>query len=369
MELYTLDDNYNRADIIEEYESAIWTERFIEPGDMKLILPATQGNYKLLTPGTLMGLRGSREVMILEDREIQDGMMTVNGKTLEFFFDERFIDRAVLAGPPGEILGDIVNLMQSRHERAYAIPRLRTGLLDDTDTRIIKVVHFGTVHTTLLELARKYNVGMGVYWVRDHDKHELVFSTRKGVDRTTNQKENELVRFSPNLDNLANVKELLSIADSKTTVIANPPNIPIAAGVPPMRLSSMPQPKASEATKHFKERILEISGSDITSEILGEGTAEQKRQALSLILYNRAKKALFENKKIRVVDGEITPNTRYRYGTAYHLGDLVEVEGYFGTPVKGLMNEYIRSNDGTGERAYPTVSEPSEPVYEIISPQ
>jgi len=366
MELYILDNDYNRADIIEEFESAIWTERFIDPGDVKITIQGTWANYKLLKPGTLINLRGSREVMILEDRSVEDGLMTVNGKTIEYFFDERFMDKTILTGAPGEILGGMVDQMQARHDRDYAIPRLRTGSLDDSDTRIIKVAQFGPVHTALLELAKKYGIGMAVLWTRKDRQHEFVFTTRKGIDRTSHQDKNPLVRFSPHLDNLANVKEFLSVADSKTTVIVNPPKIPVAEGMGIIKISNIDKPK--KTLEHFTERIIEINCADMTEERFGVGTDYEKRNLIYDSMMARAKGALLYNKKARVIDGEITPASQYKYGKDYLLGDWVEIQGFVGDPVTGIVNEHIRSHDGTGERSYPTVTSPSDSVIDEIFP-
>src|SRR3954452_2195219 len=94
MEFYTLNpQTFEREALVDEFESVIWTERFIAAGDIKLVLEATHERLQLLAPGTLLSLNESREIMVLDTREVNNGAITVSGKTLEAFFQYRYTDR------------------------------------------------------------------------------------------------------------------------------------------------------------------------------------------------------------------------------------------------------------------------------------
>lgn len=356
MELYTIDpDNGYRRDIlIDAYESMVWAERYIEPGDITLILPATTKFANLMRPGTLLGLSTSRELMRIGTRLIEGGKLTATGKTLESFFDHRQHDKLTLFDPPGYILGDIVANMQTRKNGVHAIPRVRLGDLDWTLDNVVEVVNAGSVHQSLLTLAKKYLVGMALYWIKreDGDGYDLVFSTRKGEDRTEGS--NPIV-FSPDLDNFANVKELLSDVDAKNFAVAYPPkNLALAEGWDPMEVS------LNGNHTGLDRRVAEINMDFITKPEQLEGeTTEDKQNSLSRMMYDRARAALLPKK--RIIDGEFTPTAQYKYYTepnpegrpVYRLGDLVEVRGHFMEPTKSILAEFIHSSDATGSRSYP----------------
>src|SRR4051812_18509825 len=101
MEFYTLDPfTLERKDIIDGFQSAIWTEKFIEAGEAKLVLPATRDHIRILAPSTLLSLRGSTELVLLDTREISEGMLTVSGKTLEAFFEVRGTESGIYRNVP-----------------------------------------------------------------------------------------------------------------------------------------------------------------------------------------------------------------------------------------------------------------------------
>src|SRR5690606_8710224 len=85
MELYTLDGLLRRTEIIEGYESFLWTDRYAGIGDFQIIVGSTQQNRNLLASGTLLGLSESKTVMKVEtiiDKEDDEGrkLLTITGR-------------------------------------------------------------------------------------------------------------------------------------------------------------------------------------------------------------------------------------------------------------------------------------------------
>lgn len=370
MEIYTLtvetiDDvtDYKRDQIIDEYESVIWTERFIEPGDFRLIFPASYRNAVLARPGTLFGCDRSRELMISDTREIADGMITVSGKTFEAFFANRVTEAENILTNSAEAMQRIVENMQGTN---WAIPGLRIGLTAETFDQVFVPLKKDEVYAKLREIADKHQIGMAVYWVkREDDTHELVFSTRLGEDRT------DQILFSPDLDNLANVKELYSTADSKSTVLVYPPEDisgtgELMDGIGPAEVSNL----NSFNTNPLDLRVLSMTLGNIPEDEIEGADDDEKRLFVIQKMQEKAQDELKNRKKKRVVDGEITPEVQFTYYTQlnpaqdneYRLGDSVKIAGNFTDPVIGTVTEYIQSADGTGTRAYPSVVVPADPV-------
>jgi hypothetical protein len=56
-------------------------------------------------------------------------------------------------------------------------------------------------------------------------------------------------------------------------------------------------------------------------------------------------------------DGSINQDiSPYIYGVDYNLGDIVRIAGDYGLDQKARVTEYIRSEDNTGVKSYPTLT-------------
>lgn len=386
MELFTLNPiDLNLDKMIESYESLIWTERFIEPGDTRIVVPASRAMYKQLAPGTLVRLSASREPMLLETRSIEDGMMTVTGKTVEAFFEHRTVRKTKYTDVPGKILGAVVNQMQTEHVNLTTrFARIRTGLLDETGDVVTERIAAGPAYTALQGIANKHHVGMALYWTKrdTNDGYDLVFSTRTGTDLTRAQNEHNFVLFSPELDNFADIKELTSVAGSKTVVIIRAPKnyqelfptSPQEIGIGDVLVQVDTGPYHDYEWNPFTARMgPDINTDDITTEDLGDGTPLERRTVLYDIMASRGKSYLKQNLKTVLIDGELPQAalSQYRYyleantddAVEYRLGDIVEIGGNYTDPIPGVVAEYIYSVDGSGVRSYPTITPKPLPLY------
>lgn len=365
MELYTLDGTFLRDTVVDEYESLIWTERYSKNGDFQLVLPSTPQRAIDLAEGQFVGLRGSDEVIQIQTQSIENGLMTVNGITVETFFNERWIltsiDPAVhewkLRDHPGKILGKIVEETVIAGGD-YLTPTYKIGgilnempylVLGPTTAAgdIVNVtVPFGPMYDALASIAETYKIGMKLYLSRaDPFGYEFSFTTWVGEDRTSAQLVNDLVRFSAGQDSLANGKELHSISGYKTVAYVFPPS-----WSPTTAVQVVYAPGVDPTSVGFDRRVLVLEASDISSdEVTGTVT-------LISLMQQKGKDALANNNFIKVFDGEVIPQPNFVYGTDYYLGDIVELVDQSGIPQRAMITEYIRSKDATGESGYPTVS-------------
>lgn len=367
MDLYTLESytgTYNRSELIDDYESLIWTERFIEAGDTRIVLPATSANVALVAPGTLVGVSTSRELMLLDNRSIEDGAITVTGKTLEAFFEQRYIERLAIWETPENIMKTIVLNMQDRNNGLYQIPGLTTVLDEASGGQVWRKFPTQSAYTGLLDMAKAFQIGMGVYWTVNEvtEGYDLIFETRGGRDMTRK------ILFSPELDNLADIKELFSETDSKTDVTVYPPT----SLAEPDKLAEYMGPVSASNFQNsinpFKRRMMYMTLEDVNEDDLDGATREEKQDSLRDLMQDKAWEVLKSKKRVRMVDGEITPESQYSYYTQYNplgemeyqLGDSVKIAGNFTTPITGMITEYIQSSDPTGARSYPTVVVPAD---------
>lgn len=364
MEPFTLTRDFLKEDIIDGFESIIWTERYYGDSQVEMVVPATLDMIQKLPLGIFLGIDESDELMIIESMNVENKKLKVTGISLLSWLNNRFI-RASAAhedkvwylsgGPPGwavwailyymciegsPYLNGSINMGIPNPEQ-FIIPGLGLKAYDDEGDHIEVGVPYGPVYNAMKDIAKTYQIGMQIVL----ESGLLLFRSYKGLDRTSNQNVNPIVRFSPQMDSLSDIKELQSIAAFKTLAYAFAPSNPGGLATTPgeSRLTG-------EQYIGFDLRALLILAEDVTTDVVG-GNAEN----LLNLLNSRARDGLAANKFVKAVDGEIVPTSQFKYGIDYNLGDIIEVQGNSGVVQASRIIEYIRSHDSTGEKAYPTV--------------
>lgn len=371
MEIFTLDRNYLKRDMIDGFNSVIWTERYYGDSDVELIVPASKEMIQKLPEGVFLGLTGSNDIMIVESANIEEGKLKVTGIALLPWMNNRFIRTSAnhddqyweLTGVPGKMLWDIINGMcvagspyltgatpiGIANPQQLAIPGLGLIDYDKSGVSITYAVPYGPVYDAMREIATTYEIGMQIIAVpKSGGGYTLGFRSYKGLNRTSSQTANKSVRFSPQMDSLANIKELRSIAALKTRVYAFAPG---KLGTITNGLGPGTSFRTGEQYTGFDLRAQMIFASDINTDMLGGSQAK-----LTNILNTRAADALANASYIKAVDGEIVPTNQFKYGIDYNLGDVIEVQGNSEIIQSSRVTEYIRAQDEAGERAYPTVA-------------
>lgn len=376
MELYTLNRKFLRQDAIDAFESAIWTERYYGDSEVELVVPATSEMIKKLPPGIFLSLVGSNEVMIVETVTIEDGKLKVVGISILPWLNNRFVRTSAKhddqywyiydanVGVPGWILWAIIYYMCVAgspylngtvntgipNPQALVIPGLGLKDYDKAGTPVPVGIPYGPVYDAMREIATTYEVGMQITLESATDTaYSLGFRSYRGLNRTSNQSTNPVVRFSPQMDSLSDIKELQSIAALKTLVYAFASQLD--EDVKPLATTPGVASLTGPQYTGFDLRAQQIFTSDITTDQVSGSQAN-----LLNILNSRARDDLNNNRFIKSVDGEIVPMNQFKYGVHYNLGDVIEVQGNSETVQTSRVTEYIRAQDEAGERAYPTVA-------------
>jgi hypothetical protein len=74
-------------------------------------------------------------------------------------------------------------------------------------------------------------------------------------------------------------------------------------------------------------------------------------------LTNEGARALSTAHETALFDGSINQDlSPYTYNVDYFLGDIVLTQGDYGLETKSRITEYIRSEDATGSKSYPTLT-------------
>jgi hypothetical protein len=387
VDLYTLSDTFLAKDTIDKFVSAIWTERYTSMGDCQLVVEDTPLFREQLKEGTYLALRGSKEVMELQTVSSENELLTIVGRSMVGFLDERMawfkapmtpeegnfefiMDYSELT-KPGLLIANTVEKMVIDPEPFVGsfddanldwanevIPGLELGPVDSTGADERLTVTVGPLYTSIQQLAQKYKVGISLY-LESADPSEgfvLKFTTYRGKDHTKDGAY-PLVRLVPDIDSLGDIKEVRSIAGYKNVcyvyykgdvhIYYADPDLPIPTGF--ARRVLVTDPEKEPVGHKVTYQVQGVPGATYTQTVIDEDD-------VAAFLAQNAKDALANHNYILAVDGQTSPNLDYQFGTDYGLGDIIELESLTGLISKARITEYIRSQDATGEKSYPTIS-------------
>jgi hypothetical protein len=372
MEVYTLDSNLRRNEIVESFESMIWTERYGAWGDFQLDIDPALAERDLFTQGTPIAINKSERIMTVDTAQIAhnaDGkkVLTVKGKSLEAILEQRPNQYEFYAGAPvteqawgpvtpGNTPGNIIRALLDNFTRtntlipADNLPFLSAGTINSTSGAIAEFAEavslrgsMDTLYNTVKNIADVYRLGFRLVWreggsvLGGSNPSKLYWEVYTGWNRTTDQLVNDPVIFAESLDNLTDTVELTTTAGWKNMAYVTHPlmtRIVYATGIDP-------------AIAGFDRKVLIVDASDISGLT---GTP------LSTAMDQRGREELSKNDIAIGFDGKISQNSSYIYGTHYKLGDLVEQRSSTGIITNMTVTEQIFVSDTTGEKSYPTLS-------------
>lgn len=369
MDIFILNQYFEPVTLIERFISAIWVERYTKSGDVTILTEASDTNLDLLKEGVLLGLADSDEVMQIENALEENGTLKVTGETLDVpILGERIYrwtaqnaEDSVDLGfmNPAHAMMAVVSSAAISSDLGFYVgldkaKQKFTGLsLGDEavwpGTYPLMKAKRGSALENILPMADTYQIGYSLYLesinLNTH-VYSLKFKTYIGVDRTSAHPENGTVKFSPSNDSLTNISKLRSISGYKTIAYAYAPDLEDGSFLYPGVANV---PGGYEAID-FNRRELIVEVNDATIDNYGTVSA------ITDYLVQAAKDALANNNYTKVIDGEIVPQSQFKFGVDYLMGDLIELDDNEGNTQAARITEYIRSQDETGERAYPTVS-------------
>ena len=367
MDVYILDSLLRRIDVIDQYESFIWTDRWYELGDFELVVDASWKNQQRLRNDTLLAINDSDHIMTIQSVLMAGNdddtrlMLTIKGKSLEYILEDRvakasfdsiaIFPRWYLEGAPGYLARSIVKevCVNGILNASDIIPMLSVPLtqgqaiwppdtIPESNVSIKMELEPASLLASVQQICKANSLGFGI--LRKPDKPELYFEVWSGSDRTGgNSAGLSPVIFSSALDNLANTTELTSKETYKNVAyVLSDKGGAIVHG----------NGDGSDRMG-LRRRVLLV-----TIDNLRENTNENYMSTAAL-LQKRGREALASHRQIHAIDGEISKSS-YKYRKDYFLGDLVELRS--DNDVKKIMRvtEQIFVSDAEGDRSYPTLA-------------
>ena len=341
MNIFILNQNFETVDIIDSYESAIWTDRYRGFGDfeiytffdVKLIQKIKQDYY-------LMTLE-SEHIMIVEGIEIDSDAesgnhLRITGRSLESILDRRII------WPETSVTGSLQNALKKLITENLISPtsadrQISNFIFEDSDDEDILAATLEAQYTgdvlydVIVSALETYNFG---FKVTLNSQNQFVFKIYKGEDRSYDQMANPYIVFSPSFENIINSNYIDSTEAMK--------NITLVAG--------------------------EDQGSSRKTLIVGSGTGLLRRelytdardiQSEKVSNYNEALKQrgleqLIENSRTVSFEGQVEATKMFVYGEDFQMGDIIQIANEYGIEGAARVVEFIHSEDANGFQMYPT---------------
>ena len=358
MDIYILNSNRDREYIVDRFESFIWAERYAAFGDFDIRIPISSPHRALFTEGAWLVQNKSYRVMVVdtnEDTTDSEGrsMGKITGRSLEAVFEERIAassrnalsanQRWSITDTPGNIIRFIVRRicvdgMLDSHDIIPNLviepfPLIPQGTISEPQRNIQVELEISTLYQVFTDLCTTY--GLGYSLLLHPDTKQLHFEVLTGTNRTAAQEDVEPVVFSPDLGNLSNTSELVSVAKHKNVAIVTSDygSVTVYAD------------NASRNATGFNRRVLHVQMTELKEE-------DANKTAL---MTKRGQDELAKLRRIQAFDGEISQRG-YDYSVAYFLGDVVEMFKATGSTNYMRVTEQIFSDDAEGEKSYPTLA-------------
>lgn len=374
--------------LVEGYNSMIWTERYLGNGEFELKTTKVSETKALIPEGQLITLRDTKEVMIVESHSItrsdeNNSELTVKGRSFETCTEHRAIVSLLYNKPWTTIkkyktsevsamllwnaivnptIEDITTQTISRFAED-AIPQVViTDSSNFVDTVKDWTLKSGYVYPQVLDFLILGKFGIRNIRPSNTSGNVITFDATQtttrgnlqkvltsnipqlrvdvydGYDRTRQQTVLIPIIFYYNAGHIISPQYLFSDKDYKNTGLLSYPNVNGSYG----RIWVLPNPPASGLNR---KTLYEDAGD----------RGDQVDPAYTDGLFQKIRVELGKHKKTVMFDGAISPISPYKYNVDYFLGDKVTLMAEYGVDLAMFVSEYIRTEDSTGDRGYPTL--------------
>lgn len=342
---------------INDYTTALWVERYRDPGEFKIEAPLSSNLIDFLPIGSFITHLETSVIMMVENHEIKqpkdaDPTISISGRCLTCFLENRTVgDQQAFANT--EITDYILTSDQTWDQVVTLITQHLISPSDSGDDLVgLAVNHTCTGTVTSEERTLKpVNVydavveilkvdDLGIKSVRPTPIEPLIyFTVYRGNDVSTK------VRFSWMRGDLDNVEYFFSNKKLKNQ-----------ARVMGRWVESVINPTGAN---NYDRRTMIVDASWIDE----RQTAYPAGLPLALItaaLQITGRQALAAQNNVSITQADVSDNANLRFRRDYNIGDLVTVDGDFGTSTVMRVVEYAEAEDESGASGHPTLAIPGE---------
>lgn len=372
MDIFILDEQIRPIEVVDQYVSLLWTERWDGMGDFELVTLSTPNARHRFFPDVQISIPPSRHIMVVETVEetidVENGaILKIKGRDLLCVAEKRL---AVSKHPvSGEILPEWIHsgftpkelilrkfraiCFDSEIDADDNIPYLQDPELEESlyppDT-IDEPAPLGiewsqkpmSLYAAIKEVSNAYDLGFRLY--KDPSQSKLYFNVSIGSDRTSAQTELDPIIFSQDMVNLVDTTEFIDYSkhynvvhviyfhkdefdeDVTTSVLLEAPEVAFSIGGFQRKVKLLPVTQIPEGIVDIEAYLTQLGNEE-----------------------------LMKSRPIDVYDGEVAKNATYLYERDYYLGDLLEIRGSNGGVAYMRVVEQIFKSDSTGDTSYPSL--------------
>lgn len=355
--------------IIDDYISALWVERYDEPGDFEITIIPTDESVKYVKANNYLLNPESERIMMIEKIELSvtennEKHLKASGRSMEAVLDRRVVGiqtlfRNNLEDGVRQIIAHCFtnpNYLQEEGISHQKVEYITFTYSRDSKINTITVnTEFdqGTDILTIVQnLCQSKDLGFKAYFDPPNVYDKITFKLFIGTDRSTSQAtnpKNPFIIFSKNMDNLTSTTFVSDVSTFKNHVFVKGHYDGDETYWEMDYVENLTAPR-----EDFIERE-EYKSASSQSEVYDEDgnkvvmTGPEYRDLLEI----EAQDLLKENPHVKTMDAEVNDN-HYIYGEDYNIGDIVTVVDAFGDSADLRVQEFIRSYSSDGIRAYPT---------------
>lgn len=335
MLFYLLNTDLEIINVIDAYKSYIWTNRFYEPGDFELCLPAEKHYMETIKHGCMLIREGHlSNAMIVYHVEIQSDietgdMLIVKGYCLKSLLDRRIIwDQTNLKGNVEVAMRKLIteNVISPKIE-ARKIPFFELGELKGFTKTLSAQFTGKNLGEALTELCKSYEYGYDV--LLDLNRKKFSFVVLEGTNRSYTQSKNPYVVFSDDYENLLSSNYSMNTYGYK--------NVAKVAGEGEGLARRYVSIGSAEGLDRFETYV---DARDLSS---NEGAISDSEY--TSILLERGLEKISEFGISESVDGEVEKNYNFTLGKDYFLGDTIQLITGYGIRMSPTIVEIIESED------------------------
>lgn len=385
MDLVSLNASYKISQLIENYSSLIWTERYAYPGEFQLKTNRVQETMDLMPIGGFVSHRGTKHTMIVENYSIEgvdDGTgtnideLTVTGRSWESILEYKISTRYGTGGDAGwpenyapvddDGHTDKATVNNSANRMLRRIMR-RGGIELDPDSTAFTDDYAEFVDEQIPNVMSGNAVEGDLPDAVDWDDSQLRY-TLPWVQEILNQQNWGIRSRRPDAGDSDLTVEFYDGENVSANVILHLSEGHIAN---PKYLFSRKQ------YRNFQYMVTEYNATLFPRDGLTDSDYEGVERQIVLNdasnrltlgpfgaipsigrVINEADNGFKGSKQQSWFDCEVAPTIPYVYGTDYKLGDRIRVTADYGVNVILRVTEFTRSEDANGEVVYPGLSTP-----------
>lgn len=346
------DDDWDLIAYLDQYESLIWTDKRLEPGDFELVIEWSPELWSTVRRGSYLRIDDSAQTMRVEKRVLDDSyegppQITFSGRTMLAAFDQRIVNEKRVWNDvlPGDCLNYALDtyFFGGAADRSLGSKFWRTASqwkpqVGDTTSSF---QYEGESCLEVLDDILSTHGRTTCFARMDHEQdNRWHFWLGTGVDRSWGQSANDWVTFSPSFGNLSSSKYTEDYSNDRTHLyVAGQEG---EEGIPKevVLVSKRGGPYTGlDRYEQWIESNLQRRDAD---------NKPIQRPGYRTQLSNYGLKSLGAYSTKTSFEGSVDPTVQWAYSVDYSIGDVVNVADELGNSQRCVIDSCVITADGDG---------------------